>query len=60
MKHNPDMSTIPCHRVVASDGKLTGYAYGDGIVTKKEMLMKEGVAFIGDNVDLASSQWDGV
>ena len=26
MKHNPDMKVVPCHRVVASDGKLTGYS----------------------------------
>lgn len=57
MKHNPDMSTIPCHRVVASDGKLTGYAYGEGITTKKEMLVKEGVQFKGEKVDLSVSQW---
>lgn len=57
MKHNPDMSIIPCHRVVASDGKLTGYAYGDGVVTKKEILLREGVSFRGDKVDLKVSQW---
>jgi O-6-methylguanine DNA methyltransferase len=57
MKHNPDMSIVPCHRVVASDGKLTGYAFGDGVVTKKEMLVKEGVSFVGDRVDLGVSQW---
>lgn len=57
MMHNPDMSVVPCHRVVASDGKLTGYAYGDGIVTKKEKLLAEGVSFTGDRVNLAVSQW---
>lgn len=58
MKHNPDMSTIPCHRVVASDGKLTGYAYGDGILTKEEKLLSEGVSFIGNKVNLSISQWN--
>lgn len=57
MKHNPDMQTVPCHRVVASDGKLTGYNFGDGVVTKKEKLLAEGVSFIGDRVDLSRSQW---
>jgi methylated-DNA-protein-cysteine methyltransferase-like protein len=57
MKHNPDMNTIPCHRVVASDGKLTGYAYGDGIATKKELLLKEGVSFVNGKVDLRVSRW---
>lgn len=59
MKTNPDMKKVPCHRVVASDGKLTGYAFGKGIVTKKEKLLEEGVAFKGNNVDLAVSKWNG-
>jgi O-6-methylguanine DNA methyltransferase len=57
MKQNPDASIIPCHRVVASNGKLTGYAFGNGISTKKELLQKEGVQFINDTVDLSASQW---
>lgn len=57
MKHNPDMATIPCHRVVATDGKLTGYSAGDGITTKKQMLMNEGVSFNGNRVNLSLSQW---
>jgi O-6-methylguanine DNA methyltransferase len=57
MKTNPDLKIVPCHRVVASDGKLTGYSAGEGISTKRQMLMKEGVVFINDRVDLSSSQW---
>lgn len=57
MKRNPNPSKIPCHRVVASDGNLTGYAFGEGISTKKAMLLKEGVAFIRDRVDLKKSEW---
>ncbi len=59
MKKNPDMKIVPCHRVVASDGKLTGYSAGKGIATKKKMLLNEGVIFKGDHVDLASSGWKG-
>lgn len=59
MKHNPDMKIVPCHRVVASDGKLTGYSAGSGIATKKKILLKEGVAFKGDRVDLTRSGWKG-
>ncbi len=59
MKTNPDRDITPCHRVVASDGKLTGYAFGKGVSTKKEILLKEGVGFVGDRVDLKTSQWNG-
>lgn len=51
MKENPDNTVIPCHRVVAADGSLTGYAFG-GVLVKKEKLMLEGVHFVGDKVDL--------
>lgn len=59
MKHNPDSKIVPCHRVVASDGRLTGFSAGKGIVTKKEMLLREGVAFVGERADLSRSQWRG-
>ena len=42
MKKNPYPVIIPCHRVVKSDGKVGGYAYGDKI--KTNMLKKEGLA----------------
>lgn len=57
MKHNADRKLVPCHRVVASDGSLTGYSYGKGISTKKNILLKEGVQFIGDKVNLSRSLW---
>jgi methylated-DNA-protein-cysteine methyltransferase related protein len=56
LSKNIDPKTIPCHRVVASNGKLTGYAFG-GISKKKEILEKEGVKFKGEFVDLSMSQW---
>lgn len=57
MRTNPDIPATPCHRVVASDGSLTGYSAGQGISTKRKMLIDEGVAFKGIKVDLAKSQW---
>ena len=57
MKTNPNAPIVPCHRVVAADGSLTGYSAGEGVSTKKEMLLKEGVMFRGDKVDLQKSQW---
>ena len=58
MRSNTDRALVPCHRVVASDGKLTGYAFGNGINTKKEMLKKEGVVFKENSVDLTESLWN--
>ena len=52
MKKNPDRNVVPCHRVVASNGALTGYAFGKGISTKREILLKEGICFSGEKVDL--------
>lgn len=57
MATNPDAPATPCHRVVASNGALTGYSAGEGIKTKITMLLKEGVKFKGMKVDLAQSQW---
>ena len=36
---NPIALIIPCHRVIGSDGSLTGYAYG--IDRKKQLLEME-------------------
>jgi O-6-methylguanine DNA methyltransferase len=57
MKRNPDAPRTPCHRVVASDGNLAGYSAGNGISTKKEMLVSEGVSFIGNKINIRESLW---
>ena len=41
MKNNPFPVIVPCHRVVKSDGKIGGYAYGE--MMKFKMLTKEGI-----------------
>jgi len=41
MNKNPFPVLIPCHRVVKSDGKVGGYAYGENI--KINILKKEGI-----------------
>ena len=38
---NPYPPTIPCHRVVRSDGKLGGYSGKGGIEQKRKLLLKE-------------------
>jgi len=59
MRNNPSRKNVPCHRVVASTGALTGYAFGNGISTKKSILKKEGVEFKGEKVALSTSGWNG-
>ena len=39
--HNPISVIVPCHRVIGSNGSLTGYA--GGVDKKKELLALEGV-----------------
>ncbi|KKQ23735.1 MAG: Methylated-DNA-[protein]-cysteine S-methyltransferase [Candidatus Roizmanbacteria bacterium GW2011_GWC2_37_13] len=57
MRINPDAPDTPCHRVVASDGSLTGYSGAGGIKKKRQMLIKEGVKFKGVKVALNNSQY---
>lgn len=51
MNGNKDMKRVPCHRVIASDGSLHGYA--SGVEVKRQKLQKEGVLFAGNKVDLS-------
>lgn len=39
--HNPISIIVPCHRVLGSDGSLTGYA--GGIERKISLLSLEGI-----------------
>jgi methylated-DNA-[protein]-cysteine S-methyltransferase len=41
MNKNPYAPGVPCHRVVGSNGSLTGFAHG--IEKKRQMLIDEGV-----------------
>jgi len=41
---NPVPIIVPCHRVLGSDGRITGYSGGDGIPTKSWLLDHEGIA----------------
>ena len=41
---NPVPIIIPCHRVLASDSRITGYSGGNGIPTKVWLLDHEGIA----------------
>jgi methylated-DNA-[protein]-cysteine S-methyltransferase len=45
---NPLSIVVPCHRLVGSDGTLTGY--GGGIARKRELLVLEGSLHAQSNV----------
>lgn len=52
---NENPKEIPCHRVVASNGSLKGYAFG-GVEKKKQQLEEEGVVFLhAGKIDLSKS-----
>lgn len=41
---NPVPIIVPCHRVLASNGRITGYSAGEGVPTKIWLLDHEGIA----------------
>lgn len=43
---NPLPIVVPCHRVIGSDGSLTGF--GGGLDLKRKLLLMEGAACVGD------------
>ena len=45
MARNPWPIVVPCHRVLGSDGSLTGF--GGGLEMKRKMLEMEGAVFDG-------------
>ena len=45
---NPNPVVVPCHRVVMSDGRLGGYAFGSE--RKQLLLEKEGLTFSGNKL----------
>ncbi|MBK4347504.1 methylated-DNA--[protein]-cysteine S-methyltransferase [Lacisediminihabitans changchengi] len=40
---NPVPLIVPCHRVLASNNKITGYSAGEGVPTKLWLLEHEGI-----------------
>ena len=50
---NKNPKEIPCHRVIKSNGELAkGYAFG-GMEKQKEELIKEGISFTGNTIDVS-------
>ena len=49
LNRNPYAPAVPCHRVVGSNGSLTGFA--GGIEKKRQLLRDEGIRFRGERVE---------
>jgi methylated-DNA-[protein]-cysteine S-methyltransferase len=47
---NPTPIIVPCHRVVAANGALTGFSAPGGLSTKRKMLELEGAPGYGQQV----------
>ena len=47
---NPTPIIVPCHRVVAANGTLTGFSAPGGLATKRKMLELEGAPGYGQQV----------
>lgn len=53
LRRNPYASTVPCHRVVKSNGNLGGFqgkTSGKSIQRKKTLLQEEGICFNGNKL----------
>ena len=40
---NPVPIIVPCHRILATNGRITGYSAGEGVATKSWLLAHEGI-----------------
>ena len=53
LKNNPNPPTIPCHRIVKSDGSIGGFngkRSGKEVLRKIKLLEKEGIRFNGKKI----------
>ena len=50
LARNPTPIIVPCHRVVAANGALTGFSGPGGLATKRRMLELEGAPGFGQQL----------
>ncbi len=58
MATNPMPLLIPCHRVLAANGKPGGFSAYGGVATKAKLLAREGVVLAGAEPDAAGLPFD--
>jgi methylated-DNA-[protein]-cysteine S-methyltransferase len=51
MRTNPTPLVVPCHRVVAGNGKPHGYSAAEGIATKRKLLEMEITAWVWEGLN---------
>ncbi len=51
LKMNNDPVSIPCYKVVHSDGRIGGYSCEGGVKKKIELLEKDGIEVINGRVE---------
>jgi methylated-DNA-[protein]-cysteine S-methyltransferase len=54
LARNPFVLVVPCHRIVESNGKLTGF--GAGLAWKQALLNLEGIETDGERVIMSKSK----
>ncbi|WP_372861230.1 MGMT family protein [Pseudoalteromonas sp.] len=57
LKEMPKSSTIPWHRVVNSQGKISFPAGSDKYKTQRQKLFSEGIAFKNERVLMRDHKW---
>jgi len=50
MRSNPLPLVVPCHRVVAGDGRLHGYSAAGGLSTKRKLIEMEVAAWVWEGL----------
>ena len=55
LNRNPYTPQVPCHRVIGSDGRLTGFM--GGLAKKQRLLAAEGVRVLRGRIALGRFGW---
>ena len=57
LHHTPADATLPRHRVINAQGRISFPVGSEAFETQKRLLEEEGVLFLRGRVDLARYQW---
>jgi len=60
LARNPYAPIVPCHRIVAANGRLGGYSAPGGAETKRRLLLIEGAEIVARRPPVQPGLFDGV